>query len=56
MRALNSSDQSGGLFPVPREQLVEPSSRMVGDAAQHVGEPGLGSDVVEFGRLNCTPF
>ena len=25
---------------------------MIGDARQHVGEPGLGVDVVELGRLN----
>ena len=30
---------------------------MVGDAAQHIGEPGLGVDAVEFGSgnqgINC---
>ena len=33
---------------MPGEQLGEPGSRVVGDAAQYVGEPGLRIDVVEF--------
>jgi len=37
------------LLPVPGQQLVQPSRRVVGDAAQHVGEPGLGVDIVELG-------
>jgi hypothetical protein len=28
---------------VPGEQLIESGSRMIRDAAQHIGEPGLGS-------------
>src|SRR5271166_3715126 len=43
--------------PVPGQQLVQPSSRVVGDPAQHVGEPGLRVDVVELGsgyqRVDC---
>ena len=34
---------------MPGEQLVEPRGRVIGDAAQHVGEPGLRVDVVELG-------
>jgi hypothetical protein len=39
-----------GLYPMPGQQLVEPGSWIIGDAAQHIGEPGLGIDAVEFGR------
>ena len=28
---------------------MEPRGRVIGDAAQHVGEPGLRVDVVELG-------
>jgi hypothetical protein len=37
-------------------KLMEPGSRMIGDAAQHIGEPGLGIDAVEFccGDLSAT--
>jgi Transposase len=38
-----------GGFPVSRQELVEPSVGMIGDAGQDVGEPGLGVDVVELG-------
>ena len=36
-------------LPVPRQQLVEPALRHVGDAGEDVGEPGLRIDVVELG-------
>jgi len=29
--------------------LIEPGRRVIGDAAQHVGEPGLWIDVFELG-------
>jgi hypothetical protein len=32
------------------EEFVKPWSRMVGDAAQHIGEPSLRIDTVEFRR------
>jgi hypothetical protein len=35
--------------PVPRQELVETSDRMIGDADKYEGEPGLGIDVVELG-------
>ena len=38
--------------PVPRQQRGEVGDLVVGDPGQHVGEPGLGIDVVEPGRLN----
>ncbi len=34
--------------PVPRQQFVDAAGGMSGDAGQHVGQPGLGIDVVEF--------
>ena len=37
---------------VPGQQLVEPRSRMIGDAAQRIGEPSLGIEAIEFGRGN----
>ncbi len=36
--------------PVPRERLVEARSRMLGDAGEHDGEPGLRGGVVHLGR------
>ena len=36
--------------PVPRQQRGEVGDLVVGDPGQHVGEPGLGIDVVEPGR------
>ena len=38
------------LAPVPGQQLVDSAGGMSGNAGQHVGQPGLGIDVVEFGR------
>src|ERR1700677_3314809 len=35
--------------PVPRKHLVEPMSRMRGDALEHVGEPRLRIDAVHLG-------
>ena len=37
---------------MPGQQVVKPRSRMVCNAAQHVGEPGLWVDIVEFGRAD----
>ena len=34
--------------PIPGEKLVQTVHRMVGDAGQHVGEPGLWIDVVQL--------
>jgi len=41
-------------FPIPRQQFVDPSDRMVGQLGEHVGEPGARIDVVELGGL-CRP-
>src|SRR6516165_7505132 len=35
---------------MPWQEFVKPRSRMVGDAAQHVGKPSLRIDTVEFRR------
>ena len=46
---------SGRLFgavskqlPIPRQEFVEPVSRVLGDAGQNVGQPSLRIDVVHF--------
>ena len=37
---------------MPRKQFVDPACRMIGDAGEHVGEPGLRVDVVELCGLD----
>ena len=37
---------------MPGKQFVKLGSGVVGDAAQHVGKPGLRIDAVELGRLD----
>jgi hypothetical protein len=39
-------------FPVPRQQFGDPACRMIGKSCEHVGEPSLRIDVVEFASLN----
>ena len=39
-------------LPVPGQQCVDLSGRMVGDAADDVGEVGLGVDMVELAGLD----
>jgi hypothetical protein len=41
--------------PVPRQKLVEPVDGVIVDPGEHVGKPGLGIDVIEFGRLCRAP-
>ena len=36
----------------PGQQLVDPGDLMVGDAAEHIGEPGLRVDAIEFCRFD----
>lgn len=36
--------------PVPREQLLQPADRSVGDTGKDVSKPGLWVDVIELGR------
>ena len=36
--------------PAPGQQIVNTRGRMIGDAAEHVGEPGLWIDAVHLGR------
>ena len=43
------SDVLAAEVPVPGEQLVDASDRMIGDAGEDVSEPCLGGAVVEFG-------
>src|SRR5665213_2610592 len=37
------------LSPVPGQKLIQPPDSMIVDTRQHVGEPGLWIDIVEFG-------
>jgi hypothetical protein len=37
--------------PTPWQQLVEPLRGILGDAGEHVGEPGQGIDVIELCRM-----
>jgi len=39
-------------FPCPRKQLVDFVDLVLGDAAEEVGEPGLGVNVVELGGFD----
>jgi hypothetical protein len=43
-----------GGTPIPWQELVEPLDRMLGDACENVGEPGLRIDVIHLGGL-CRP-
>ena len=38
--------------PVPGRQRAQVGDLVIGDASQHVGEPGLGIDIVELGGLD----
>ena len=38
--------------PVPRQELGQAPGRMIRQTGEHVGEPGLGIDVVELGGLD----
>jgi hypothetical protein len=33
--------------PFPRQEVIDPIDRVIGDAGDDVGEPGFGFDVVE---------
>lgn len=37
---------------VPRQEVVDPVDRMIGDIGQHMAQPGLGVDTVELGRAD----
>ena len=39
-------------LPIPRQEFVEPVSRVLGDAGEQVGEPCLRIDAIHFGRDN----
>jgi hypothetical protein len=41
-----------GALPIPGQQLVNPFGRMILQAREDVGEPGLRVDVVEFDGLD----
>src|SRR5205823_9776919 len=48
------SGSAGGInwLPVPREQIGNAPSGMIGDARQHVGEVVLRVETVEFGAFD----
>ena len=57
MLRVRSEIGSGGAVdareaPVPRQQRGQVGDLVIGDASQHIGEPGLRIDAVEFGRGN----
>jgi hypothetical protein len=39
-----------------RQRFRLASNAMIGDTAQHVGEPSLGVDAIEFGRGRSRPL
>ena len=39
-------------LPIPGQQFVEVLGRVIGQPSEHVGQPSLGIDIVEFGSLN----
>jgi hypothetical protein len=41
-----------GGFPVPGQQLVDPLGRMIGQARERLGEPGLRIDAVQLAGFN----
>ena len=41
-----------GRSVTPTQQLVDPSDLVVGDAAEHIGEPCLPIDAVQLGALD----
>jgi hypothetical protein len=42
-------------FPIPRQEFVDPVSRVLGDAGEDIGQPSLRIDIVHFGRLCRAP-
>lgn len=46
------SHRRAAAAPVPRQQLVETTGWVTGDAGEGVREPRLGIDVVELGGLD----
>src|SRR6516165_4308114 len=49
----SSCRQSGWpALPIPGQQLIKTVDIVIGDPGQHVGEPGLGIDLIELGRVD----
>jgi hypothetical protein len=38
--------------PIPGQQCDQIGDLVIGDPREHIGEPGLGIDVIELGCLN----
>jgi hypothetical protein len=49
--AFGSSRFNGGVLrtPIPGQEFVKAPGRVIGQASEHVGEPGLRVDIVELG-------
>ena len=49
--AFGSSRFSGGVLrtPIPGQEFVNAPGRVIGQASEHVGEPGLRVEIVELG-------
>ena len=45
-------DNVVGLFPIPREERGKIGDWMIGNPGEHVGEPGLGIDIIELGGIH----
>ena len=45
-------DRASARDPLPGKEFVEPAVWRPGDAVEHIGEPGLGIDIVELGRAD----
>jgi hypothetical protein len=37
--------------PIPGQQLIKTVDVVIGDPGEHIGDPGLGIDVIELGCL-----
>jgi hypothetical protein len=57
VKAKAGAAMSGGagdrhrVAPIPRQQCGQFGDLVIGDPGEHVGKPGLGIDIIEFGRL-----
>ncbi len=52
MRRLGGGLLGAGALPIPGQEFIDPFSRMILQARQDIGEPGLRVNVVEFGRFD----
>jgi hypothetical protein len=48
----SGSELGWDCLPIPRQELIEILDVVIVDAGQHVGQPFLGIDVIQFGGLD----